>query len=241
MPKKFQIESLWSGLGRTASFPATEKGMNQTMQQQYKTIAAYAEDQFVEKKSTFIGSIMPCSTEEEALAFIEQKRKQYWDATHNVYAYIIRQPGSSEIKRSSDDGEPQGTAGHPVLDVLEKEGLTDVCVVATRYFGGIMLGAGGLVRAYSHTSKIAVDAAQVLHMSVCKLLRLEFDYTLYGKISYILPDFKVRAERSDFGEFVTLELLIRSDRAEAFEKALTELTNGKVTPIEILEKYENMP
>ncbi|MGI5959931.1 MAG: YigZ family protein [Massiliimalia sp.] len=210
------------------------------MEQQYKTIAAYAEDEFIERKSRFIGSIQPCSSEEEALRFIEEKRKQYWDATHNVFAYIIRQPGSSEIKRSSDDGEPQGTAGHPVLDVLEKEGLTDVCVVATRYFGGIMLGAGGLVRAYSHTSKIAVDAAQILNMCICKLLRLQFDYTLYGKISYILPDYNIRVESSDFGEFVTMDLLIRGDRAEAFQKALIELTNGKVNAVEILEKYENM-
>lgn len=127
-----------------------------------------------------------------------------------------------------------------MLDVLEKENLTDLCVVATRYFGGIMLGAGGLVRAYSHTSKIAVDAAQILHMSVCKLLRLEFDYSLYGKISYILPNYNIAVETSDFGENVRLDLLIRQDRTAAFLKELTELTNGQVVPQEISEKYADM-
>lgn len=211
------------------------------MEREYKTIAAYAEDEFIEKKSRFIGSILPCKTELEALDFIEQKRKQYWDATHNVYAYIIRQPGTpTPIKRSSDDGEPQGTAGHPVLDVLEKEGLTDLCVVATRYFGGVMLGAGGLVRAYSHTSKIAVDAAEILNMSICKLYQLEFDYHLYGKISYILPNYQTRIESSDFEESVKMKISIRYDRTERFLKELTELTNGQVIPIEILEQYENM-
>ena len=207
----------------------------------YKTIADYAEDEFTERKSRFIGSIIPCQTEQDALRFIEQKRKQYWDATHNVFAYIVQEPEmSTPVKRCSDDGEPQGTAGKPVLDVLEKEGLTNLCVVATRYFGGIMLGAGGLVRAYSHTSKIAVDAAEILNMTICKLLHLEFDYSLYGKISYILPNYQIRTEHSDFGERVSMDLLIRHDRFPAFRKELTELTNGQVEAIEILEKYENM-
>lgn len=120
----------------------------------YQTIAAPAEDEFVQQKSRFLGAIVPVQTEEEALAFIEAKRKHYWDATHNVYAYIIRaKDGLPEIKRCSDDGEPQGTAGRPALEVLEREGLTDVALVCTRYFGGILLGAGGLVRAYAHTAK----------------------------------------------------------------------------------------
>lgn len=207
------------------------------MELQYKTVRAYAEDEFVERKSRFIGALQPCQTEQEALAFIEAKRKEHWNATHNVYAYLLR---DGNIKRSSDDGEPQGTAGHPVLDVLEKEGLTDVCVVATRYYGGILLGTGGLVRAYSHTSKIAVDAAQILHMHVCREYRLQFDYSLYGKISYILPNHSVLTLSSDFAEEVTLELLVRHDRAEAFCKELTELTNGQVIPEFILEKYEDL-
>ena len=112
----------------------------------YKTIRNAAEDEFVEKRSRFIGHALPVTTEEEALAFIAEMKSKYWDASHNVYAYILREGG---IQRFSDDGEPQGTAGIPTLDVLRKEGLTDLVVVVTRYFGGILLGGGGLVRAYS--------------------------------------------------------------------------------------------
>lgn len=210
------------------------------MELEYRTVKQYAQDEFIERKSRFIGSAIPCKTEEEALKFIEQKKKEYWDASHNVYAYIVSVPGGTPIKRCSDDGEPQGTAGRPVLDVLEKENLTDLCVVATRYFGGIMLGAGGLVRAYSHTSKIAVEAAEILNMCLCKVLRMEFDYSWYGKISYILPNHKVVIENSDFGAEVSMEILIRYDRVDAFRKELTELTNGQVEAVEILEKFENM-
>ena len=133
------------------------------MQQEYTTIYSPAEDEFVERKSRFIGHIAPVQTEEEAQAFIAQIRQQHRDATHNTYAYILR----SGIKRYSDDGEPQGTAGVPMLECVEKEGLVDVAVVVTRYFGGILLGAGGLVRAYSHGAKIAVDAAQRKLMTTC--------------------------------------------------------------------------
>lgn len=210
------------------------------MDMMYKTIQDYAQDEFVEKKSRFIGSIMPCKTEEEALKFIEKKKKQYFDATHNVWAYIIRQENACPVKRSSDDGEPQGTAGHPVLDVLEKEGIVDVCVVATRYFGGTMLGAGGLVRAYSHTSKIALDSATILNMSVCHQLKLEFDYSLYGKISYIMPNYNVLTINSDFSDKVVLEIAIRYDRLEKFEKDLIDVTNGQVKIDKVLVKYMNM-
>ena len=228
-------------LCRPSYFPEkTTVWREKKMELEFRTVKEYGQDEFIEKKSRFIGSAIPCQTEEEALAFIEKKKKEYWDASHNVYAYIVSVPGKTPVKRCSDDGEPQGTAGRPVLDVLEKEKLVDVCVVATRYFGGTMLGAGGLVRAYSHTSKIAVEAAEILNMCLCKLLRMEFDYGWYGKISYILPEFKGILERSDFGEHVTLELLLRYDRVAAFQKALTELTNGQVKAVEILEKYENM-
>ncbi len=124
---------------------------------EYITIKEFATDDFVEKKSRFIGYIMPVKTEQEATDFITKISKKHHDATHNVYAYILR---DGQVKRYSDNGEPQGTAGIPVLDVLQKEGLVDICIVVTRYFGGVMLGAGGLVRAYSHCASIAVRAAQ---------------------------------------------------------------------------------
>ena len=124
----------------------------------YKTTEKEAQDEFVEQRSRFIGYVRPVKTEEEALAFIEEKKKQHWDARHNVYAYVLREGG---IQRYSDDGEPHGTAGVPTLDVLLKSGVTDVCVVVTRYFGGILLGAGGLVRAYTKSAKLALEAAQL--------------------------------------------------------------------------------
>ena len=133
----------------------------------YRTVRHRASAEFIERKSRFIGHICPVQTQEEAVAFIQEQKSKYWDATHNVYAYVLRE---GQTRRYSDDGEPQGTAGIPVLDVLLKEELTDCVVVATRYFGGILLGTGGLVRAYGHTSKIAVDAGGIVTIpSVCAL------------------------------------------------------------------------
>lgn len=203
----------------------------------YKTVAAYASDEFVERKSRFIGHIAPAASESQAQDFIARISHEHRDASHNVYAYILREGG---LSRCSDNGEPQGTGGVPVLEVLRKEGLTDVCAVVTRYFGGILLGTGGLVRAYSHGAKLAVDAAQVLNMSPCTELTVTCDYAFYGKLTYILPDYHIRTQGSDFGEQITLSLLIRSDRLEAFRKALTELSNGQVEAISTGERFEDM-
>lgn len=193
----------------------------------YKTIAAEASDEFVEKRSRFIGHVCPAATEEEAQAFVAAKKAKYWDATHNVWAYILQE---GQTKRYSDDGEPQGTAGVPVLDVLQKEGLTDLVVVVTRYFGGTLLGAGGLVRAYSHGAKIAVDAARILHMNPCTVLEMELEYGLYGKVSYILPRYNAQVLSSDFGAAVRLRVMMTSDRVSSFQKELGELTAGSVIP-----------
>ena len=175
--------------------------------QEYVTIYAPAEDEFVERKSRFIGAIAPVQTEEEAQAWIAQVRQQHRDATHNTYAYILR----NGIKRYSDDGEPQGTAGVPMLDCIEKEGLVDVAVVVTRYFGGILLGAGGLVRAYSHGAKIAVDAASRKLMTTCVLLEMQMDYSFYGKVNYLLPNYVCRVEDTDFGAVVSMRVLFKKD------------------------------
>ncbi len=205
--------------------------------QPYKTIAAPAQDEFVEKRSRFIGYITPVTTEEQALEFINGLKSKHWDATHNVYAYILR---DGQIRRYSDDGEPQGTAGIPVLDVLQKEGLTDVAVVVTRYFGGIMLGGGGLVRAYSHGAKVAVDAAQVQYMTPCIRCQMEFDYSLYGKISYILPKYKAVTASSDFGAVVRLELIFSEEQYPRFCKELCELSSDTVVPQVMEELYYDM-
>ncbi len=197
----------------------------------YSTIKESASAEFVEKKSRFIGYIAPVKTAEDAASFIAEIKRKHWDATHNVSAYLLK----NGQKKYSDDGEPQGTAGMPMLDVLEKENLTDVCVVGTRYFGGILLGGGGLVRAYSHTAKIAVDAAQILNMVECKVLSVTVDYGLYNKLLYVLPEYDIKVLSSDYGAEIVLKLLIKEERYPAFEKIFREMTNGQRT-IQVLEE-----
>jgi uncharacterized YigZ family protein len=193
----------------------------------YTTIFRQAQDEFVEKKSRFIGTIRPVQSEEEAVALITEMRETYWDATHNVYAYVLREP---QIKRYSDDGEPQGTAGIPVLEVLEREGLTNVVCVVTRYFGGTLLGAGGLVRAYTKSAKLAVDAAQRKKMEDCAEIRLVFPYPYYGKISYLLPEFGAVTKSSSFAEDICLTLWIQEEQLQSFQAVLEEATGGTVRP-----------
>ena len=200
----------------------------------YVTVAGEAQDEFVERRSRFIGAIAPAATEEEAVAFLQEKRSRCWDATHNVYAYILRQ---GQTQRYSDDGEPQGTAGIPVLEVLRREGLVDVVLVATRYFGGILLGGGGLVRAYSHTAKIAVDAAVRRYMTPCVAVRLELDYSLYGRVANLLPRHGAVVQDSDFGAAVRLELAVETGRYPAFARELEELTSAAVYPQVLGEIY----
>lgn len=192
----------------------------------YKTIYEKAEARFIEKKSEFIGYIAPCKTSEEAIAFINEIKSKNRKATHNVYAYVLR---NNNIQRYSDDGEPQGTAGVPVLDVLLKEGLVDVCVVVTRYFGGILLGGGGLVRAYSHSCKLAVDAARIMIMANCHELVISTDYNMYGKINYILNDFEVKVTKTQFTDNVSLSLIVKSELCDNLYNDIVDLTNGRVS------------
>ena len=201
----------------------------------YTTLEHEGEAEFTEKRSVFIAHARPISSEEEALAYIKKQKSDYADARHNVWAYMMK---GEIVARYSDDGEPQGTAGIPVLDVLEKSGVVDICVVATRYFGGILLGGGGLVRAYSHTAKIALDAAQKLTMAECKELEIRVDYSLYGKLNYILPDYEVKLLDSDFGVEVTLHLLMKSHLFPGFEKAFREMTNGKNTITVLADRFD---
>ncbi|MBO5343005.1 MAG: YigZ family protein [Ruminococcus sp.] len=202
----------------------------------YFTISKPASDSFIEKKSEFIGYIAPVKTNDEAVAFINQIKAMHRKARHNVYAYILRE---DNISRYSDDGEPQGTAGVPVLEVLQKRGLTDVCVVVTRYFGGILLGGGGLLRAYSHAASIACDAAHIMDMRLCHRLTIKTDYNLYGKINYILPNFDVITMNSDFADAVTLEILVMSEKLDSLRKELTEVTNDSAEVTDLGELYED--
>ena len=205
---------------------------------EYVTVEREAADEFIEKKSRFIGSCRPVQTEEEALDFIAKLKSQYWDASHNVYAYILRE---GNIARFSDDGEPQGTAGRPMLDVLLGEDIHNMAVVVTRYFGGTLLGAGGLVRAYTEGAAIAVRAARPRVMSPCTVLQMDIDYGQYGKITYILPKYHTVTLESDFGAAVRMQILIKDKYIEAFRKELTELTSATVVPYELEHRFDEIP
>lgn len=191
----------------------------------YVTVSGFARDSFVEKKSEFIGSIAPVRTSEEAIEFINKIKSENRKARHNVYAYVLRE---GNVSRYSDDGEPQGTGGVPVLDVINKAGLTDVCVVVTRYFGGILLGASGLVRAYSQGCSLAVSAAKKMVMCECSRISFSCDYSLYGKISYVLPEFEILTEKEDFADSVNISVLVKKEKLEGLKKKLTDISNGKL-------------
>lgn len=192
--------------------------------EEYKTVEREASDYFIEKKSKFIGYVKPVKTSEEATQFINSIKSKHWDATHNVYAYVLKE---NNIQRYSDDGEPSGTAGVPVLDVLLKENLVDVCVVATRYFGGTLLGAGGLVRAYSHTSKIAVDAGGIITMAECSVLAVKVDYSFYDRLNILLKDFGANVTDTQFTDNIEIKFSIKEDRQRALEDKLTDISNGR--------------
>lgn len=202
----------------------------------YYTVSEAAEASFIEKRSEFIGYIAPVKTDEEAVNFINTIKAKHRKAKHNVYAYILRK---DNISRYSDDGEPQGTAGVPVLDVLQKRGLTDVCVVVTRYFGGILLGGGGLVRAYSHAASLACDVVHTMDMCLCHRLKICTDYGMYGKLTYILPNFETITVNSDFADSVTLELLVLSKKLSALISEITEITNGSAEITDCGELFED--
>lgn len=197
---------------------------------EYKTIARRCEARFIEKKSEFIGYLCPVQTEEQAVAFIEEIRAMHRKATHNCYAYILRENNAA---RHSDDGEPGGTAGVPIYEVLRKEGLTDVCCVVTRYFGGVLLGAGGLVRAYTKGAKDAVDAAQIKCMAEAVKLAVTVDYGLYGRLAQVFADFDARVEDERFADNVRIVLHIRAENSQKLTDKLVDVCNGAVSVVEI--------
>lgn len=201
------------------------------MKPYFKTVAGNASEVMIEKKSRFIATVWPVTTEEEALALISQMRSKYYDATHNVYAYII---GEGNIMRYSDDGEPSGTAGVPVLEVLRKEGLVDVAVVVTRYFGGIMLGAGGLVRAYGNSAKLGIDAARIVTRTLCDLVRVKCDYTLFGKVQYETLGGGYIIKDTEYGGEVSLYVYTKQDETEKYIEKMCDITNARVV-CEVIE------
>lgn len=208
------------------------------MNKDYKTVAREASDEFVEKRSRFIGYVKPVKTEEEAVAFINQKRSEHWDARHNVYAYSLRE---GNIKRYSDDGEPSGTAGMPVLDVIVKNEIYDVCVVVTRYFGGVLLGTGGLVRAYSQGSKIALESGGIVLMQSCSLCGVSCSYNRYGKVSSLVVENGATIDDTIYESDVKIKFHIPPEQLSQLNKKLADATSGEVQAESDGESYFMTP
>ena len=196
------------------------------MLEQYKTIGQQAQKEIVEKKSRFIATVRPVKTEEEAKAFIEEMKKKYWDATHNVFAYQIGQ--KNEIQRFSDDGEPQGTAGMSVLDVLQKEDIKNTAIVVTRYFGGTLLGTGGLVRAYGKAAKEGLLAAGIWEVVFYKKFDVSVSYTDAGKAQYEILQGGYTLYDTIYTENVTYIVLTTASQGDLFLKKMIDITSNRV-------------
>lgn len=190
----------------------------------YLVPSKIADAEFTERRSRFIGHIFPTDTEQEALAYLKRMRETYWDATHNVYAYIIRDGAT----RFSDDGEPGGTAGMPVLQVLQREEIFNVTCVVTRYFGGILLGAGGLVRAYAHSAKLALDAAGRSIKQVWTKIYLPCPYSWFERVKLEVAAFGGVIEGTDFGADVSFDLLLPQAQAEPFLARVLDMSAGTI-------------
>ena len=195
------------------------------MLSEYKAVYQGGEGEIVEKKSRFIATVIPAGSEEEVLAFIESVRKKYWDARHHCFAYVIGE--RNELQRCSDDGEPSGTAGKPMLEVLLGEEIHNVAVVVTRYFGGTLLGTGGLVRAYSAATKQGLASSVIITKIFGVKLCISTDYTGLGKIQYILGQRGLQILDSVYTDKVELEALIPEDELAAVKAEITEGTNGQ--------------
>lgn len=205
----------------------------------YKTLIRAGEDEFIVNKSRFIGHGRPCESEEEALAFLREMREKYKDATHNCYAYIIGP--NMGVMRYSDDGEPGGTAGMPIIEVMKARGVTNCAVVVTRYFGGVLLGAGGLVRAYSQGAAAAVNACGVGVMHPTARYLMEIPYPMLNRLDYFLKDEPVIIEDKTFTDVITYTFVVRCRDEEAFLARLTNMSEGTASPLRYEELYLAWP
>ncbi len=201
----------------------------------FTTIHEEAHVEFEEKRSVFLGHALRTDTEEEAQAFIKVLKKQYGDATHNVFAYLMR---GDAVARYSDDGEPQGTAGMPVLDVIRKSGVRNVCVVVTRYFGGTLLGAGGLVRAYSHAAALAIEAGGIITYEPYTEYELRSGYSEYQKYQVILTGAGAVIDATEFGADVCVRYAVRSSEGDRLTAKIVEIGYGKDLPRKIGERFD---
>ena len=200
----------------------------------YLTPADFGCDEFIEKRSRFIGYVWHCETEAEALEHIREINEKHREATHNVYAYIIKE---NNIMRYSDNGEPQGTAGMPVLEVLRRDGLENVLCVVTRYFGGVLLGAGGLTRAYARGAKIGVDAAGIMHMRQWTEMLIESPYNLQERVKLKIEELGGLVRNIDYGASVLFDAVIPTEDKEQFSEKIIDFTAGKVHPEEVGETF----
>lgn len=200
----------------------------------YKTVLKDGEVEMIERKSRFIGYCRPVKNQDEAIDFINEIRAMHRQATHNVYAYVLRE---DNIMRYSDDGEPAGTAGVPVLEVIKKEGLTDICVVVTRYFGGILLGAGGLVRAYGKSAKLGIGAAERIEKIYCKLYLIRCDYSTYGKLEYTINTEGYILKDCAFENDVCMTVGVKPEEENSFLKAVADISGGSAVVNELHGEY----
>jgi len=205
------------------------------MPSDYKTLANYGRAEIVEKKSRFIGTCMPVESEEEALDFISRVKSEYKDATHNVYAFLLKENG---LSRCTDDGEPSGTAGRPVLETLSKAEIFNAAIVVTRYFGGTLLGTGGLVRAYSKAASEAIAAAGIAVITHCTSFNVEVDYSMYEQVLRCVQGGGAKLINSDFAECVKLFCVCKTEDYETLNSRLTELSNGRIVPVIVSEGFE---
>lgn len=205
--------------------------------EQYKTIAHDGSATIIEKKSKFIATVKPVDNEDDAIAFVNSVKAKYPDARHNVYAYVIDE---NNIFRYSDDGEPQGTAGMPVLDTMRKDGIVDAAIVVTRYFGGILLGTGGLVHAYSATAREGLLDAHIVMRTLCDIVAVRVDYTLSGKVQYILSSGGYETEDIIYDNEVTYKVYVKYDETEKFIAKIIDETNARAVCEIVDKKYVDL-
>ncbi len=205
------------------------------MNASYTTVLEYGKFEYEDRKSVFIGECLPVSTEAEAVAFIETVKKRYPDARHHVYAYVLRENSTA---RFTDDREPQGTAGMPVLDTIRKNNCTDVVIVVTRYFGGTLLGTGGLVHAYTSAAVGALLAARIITYDVYYALQIKAGYSDYQRLGSVFVQCGFKTEDTDYTDEVVIKGRVKRSEYDALARMLTEVTAGRVTAVKLGEKYD---
>lgn len=208
------------------------------MEKEYRTVNQFGADEYIIDKSNFIGYSKPIESEEEALEFIDEIKTKHYDATHNTYAYVVGE--NSIIQRFSDDGEPSGTAGVPILEVLKKEDMRNTVVVVTRYFGGIKLGAGGLIRAYTRGAKIAIDAGLIVNRTLHTEIKIRVEYTLYGALENHLLTNKYIVDDTTYDEAVNIFVAVKYSETDSFIEEIVNLTSDNAKITDIGERYINL-